>query len=38
VTAQQGKIADRDEKFDEVAWYLRNVPDPDDDKWTPTGG
>jgi hypothetical protein len=27
---------DRNGNFDEVAWYLRNVPDPDDEKWTPS--
>jgi hypothetical protein len=25
-----------DKRDDPVKWYLENVPDPDDDKWTPT--
>jgi hypothetical protein len=31
-----GETPDRDENFDEVAWCLRNVPDPEDEGWTPT--
>ena len=25
---------DRNENFDEITWYLKNVPDPDDSEWS----
>ena len=31
---QQQETPDRNERFDEVAWYLKNAPDPDDSEWS----
>jgi hypothetical protein len=32
--SSSGETPDRKEPFDEVKWYLENVPNPDDEKWS----